>query len=322
MAEIREHDAMGCRACGREERASEGYPCADVRHVHLPDLHLPRRDAAAASAPPRRPPRRDGAVIARAAIAPIFAEPTLRAEQVEPARAGRDRRRARDCRASGGRSAPSSTATSAGSTRATAPRWTMRPRMPGARTRPLGATVPRCGWGRSGSGCRFAPGSRSTATVVRLPDGRRAGVHEGRIATADETVAAARAQAPEHWALEHFAGSPYEWGGVTPYGVDCSGLVQTTFLARGLSLPRDRQPAGGLRRALCRSTHFRPGDLLFFRGETDAQHHARRVRRRGGHAGPFGRRRAAGVVQESWLPGSRAATLRDRLVAVRRLEDR
>ncbi len=28
MTEIREHDAMNCRACGREERASEGYPCA------------------------------------------------------------------------------------------------------------------------------------------------------------------------------------------------------------------------------------------------------------------------------------------------------
>jgi hypothetical protein len=28
MAEINEHDAMECRACGREERASEGYPCA------------------------------------------------------------------------------------------------------------------------------------------------------------------------------------------------------------------------------------------------------------------------------------------------------
>jgi hypothetical protein len=25
--EIKEHDAMICRACGREERASEGYPC-------------------------------------------------------------------------------------------------------------------------------------------------------------------------------------------------------------------------------------------------------------------------------------------------------
>ena len=29
MTELREHDAMTCRACGREERASEGYPCAD-----------------------------------------------------------------------------------------------------------------------------------------------------------------------------------------------------------------------------------------------------------------------------------------------------
>ena len=29
MAEIHERDAMGCRACGREERASEGYPCTN-----------------------------------------------------------------------------------------------------------------------------------------------------------------------------------------------------------------------------------------------------------------------------------------------------
>ena len=29
MAEIHEHDAMTCRACGREERASEGYPCSN-----------------------------------------------------------------------------------------------------------------------------------------------------------------------------------------------------------------------------------------------------------------------------------------------------
>ena len=24
-----EHDAMSCRSCGREERASEGYPCEE-----------------------------------------------------------------------------------------------------------------------------------------------------------------------------------------------------------------------------------------------------------------------------------------------------
>ena len=29
MTEIREKDAMLCRACGNEERASEGYPCTD-----------------------------------------------------------------------------------------------------------------------------------------------------------------------------------------------------------------------------------------------------------------------------------------------------
>ena len=27
MADMQERDLMVCRACGREERASEGYPC-------------------------------------------------------------------------------------------------------------------------------------------------------------------------------------------------------------------------------------------------------------------------------------------------------
>lgn len=29
MTELREKDAMECRACGNEERASEGYPCTE-----------------------------------------------------------------------------------------------------------------------------------------------------------------------------------------------------------------------------------------------------------------------------------------------------
>jgi len=29
MAHLEEHDAMICRFCGNEERASEGYPCVD-----------------------------------------------------------------------------------------------------------------------------------------------------------------------------------------------------------------------------------------------------------------------------------------------------
>ena len=27
MTELQEHDMMVCRACGNQERASEGYPC-------------------------------------------------------------------------------------------------------------------------------------------------------------------------------------------------------------------------------------------------------------------------------------------------------
>ncbi len=29
MTELREKDAMICRSCGNEERASEGYPCTE-----------------------------------------------------------------------------------------------------------------------------------------------------------------------------------------------------------------------------------------------------------------------------------------------------
>jgi len=36
-----------------------------------------------------------------------------------------------------------------------------------------------------------------------------------------------------------FAGTSYLWGGVTPWGADCSGFVQTVFALHGKQLPRD-----------------------------------------------------------------------------------
>ena len=156
--------------------------------------------------------------------------------------------------------------------------------------------------------------------ALRLPDGRRGRVVDGAVLTAAELTAGARAKAPERWALEHFAGAPYEWGGVTPWGVDCSGLVQTTFAARGLSLPRDSsvQVDRGTPVAL---EAIRPGDLLFFRGEEGPRitHVAF-----AGEADTLIHSTVAcgGVLEEPWLPGSRAGELRARLVAVRRLEAR
>jgi len=42
---LMEHDAMVCRSCGNEERASEGYPCADCGYFHLSHLPIPWRHA-------------------------------------------------------------------------------------------------------------------------------------------------------------------------------------------------------------------------------------------------------------------------------------
>jgi gamma-D-glutamyl-L-lysine dipeptidyl-peptidase len=155
---------------------------------------------------------------------------------------------------------------------------------------------------------------------VVLPDGRRGRVTAGSVRETAQVIAAARAKAPERWALEHFFGSPYLWGGVTPWGVDCSGLVQTTFAARGFALPRDSAQQVAYGRVISAEA-IQPGDLLFFRseagkaithvafaGDADTLVHAALA--------------CGGMLSESWLPGSRAAGLRERLVAVRRLEDR
>lgn len=40
-------------------------------------------------------------------------------------------------------------------------------------------------------------------------------------------------------AREFFSGTSYQWGGVTPWGADCSGLVQSVYSLHGLQLPRD-----------------------------------------------------------------------------------
>ncbi|HEX6967452.1 MAG TPA: C40 family peptidase [Micromonosporaceae bacterium] len=67
-------------------------------------------------------------------------------------------------------------------------------------------------------------------------------------------------------------GTVYIWGGLSPYGIDCSGLVQLTWRRLGVRLPRDAadQAAGT---DPVRHDEIRPGDLYFFARPGRSIHH-------------------------------------------------
>jgi cell wall-associated NlpC family hydrolase len=72
-----------------------------------------------------------------------------------------------------------------------------------------------------------------------------------------------------------FVGIPYLWGGNTPNGFDCSGLVQRIFRLNGILLPRDSdmQARFGKERRVGDPSELEPGDLVFFGRSDDAITH-------------------------------------------------
>lgn len=78
------------------------------------------------------------------------------------------------------------------------------------------------------------------------------------------------AQAIAASACEYFTGTSYLWGGVTPWGADCSGLTKSAYALHGIALPRD-----AWQQATCGEDAGRDfaalvaGDLLFFSDRPD-----------------------------------------------------
>jgi cell wall-associated NlpC family hydrolase len=58
-------------------------------------------------------------------------------------------------------------------------------------------------------------------------------------------------------------GSPYRWGGATPAGFDCSGLVYYTYRKAGLEVPRTSQQQFHAAQPVPIGS-AEPGDLVFF----------------------------------------------------------
>jgi cell wall-associated NlpC family hydrolase len=99
-----------------------------------------------------------------------------------------------------------------------------------------------------------APAQASQATVVGVS-----------ASTPEATVAPPGRYGGVVGVAMRYLGTPYVWGGASPSGFDCSGLVMYAFAQVGVSLPHSSYAQWGMGVPVSRD-QLQPGDLVFFDG--------------------------------------------------------
>lgn len=117
----------------------------------------------------------------------------------------------------------------------------------------------------TGAGIALSPLAAS-ATVgsapASVPIAQAAGSLSTALPAAYNAAPRDRALAAAHVAMAQ-RGKPYRWGGAGPNSFDCSGLVQFSFRAVGVNVPRTSRAQSTAGVPVSRN-NLRAGDLLFF----------------------------------------------------------